>query len=393
MTILGLFLNKEIRTGANRRYLELMEGLAEKGNNVIVVMNSLLHYDAASFTKISIPVSYIRKGFPPASFLFKLKANNISLLVKEAIRNKSGQRIDWILIHGDMHLNLAVKLKDLLHSQLFFAYRCNDILRSKYLRESGCLNPVEYSKALFFETIYKAREKKVALYADMVTFQSTSDEQDWISRNKETTTKRIVIPGNIGLPRCSEEWKNVNKSETCKDLLYVGVLSLSKGLFQVFSILKMLKERGLHDIKLTVLGKNDSIESIIAMIRKMEIENSIHFAGYTLPFPYLAESSILVFPSYYDAFPDTVLEALHAGCPVIASNRGGIPDILKNPELMFHPEDVRGMADLLERCIRSKDEYHRIREICSNRADYFRFDWCDRWNSAMMDNLQRKEPR
>ena len=31
MTILGIFINNEIRTGANRRYLELMEGLAERG--------------------------------------------------------------------------------------------------------------------------------------------------------------------------------------------------------------------------------------------------------------------------------------------------------------------------------------------------------------------------
>ena len=71
MTILGVFLNKEMRTGANRRYLELMEEFAMKGNRVCVIMNTLLDYTPSYFTKIPLTVHYKRRGFPPASFLFR----------------------------------------------------------------------------------------------------------------------------------------------------------------------------------------------------------------------------------------------------------------------------------------------------------------------------------
>ena len=106
MTILGIFINNEIRTGANRRYLELMEGLAERGNTVRVLMNTHLDYKPVHFERIAIPVDYTRKKFPPASLLlfFKLRA-----MKREILKKVAGT--EWIHIHSDMNLLAALYLK------------------------------------------------------------------------------------------------------------------------------------------------------------------------------------------------------------------------------------------------------------------------------------------
>jgi hypothetical protein len=71
MNILGLYLLKQIRTGGDRRYLELMEGLAERGNTVVVIMNEYFDYTPRYIKRINLPIQYTYRGFPPASYLFK----------------------------------------------------------------------------------------------------------------------------------------------------------------------------------------------------------------------------------------------------------------------------------------------------------------------------------
>ena len=87
----------------------------------------------------------------------------------------------------------------------------------------------------------------------------------------------------------------------------------------------------------------------------------------------------------YDAFPDAVLEALHAGCPVIASRIGGLQDILKYPELLFNLGDIQGIADCIENCISDASYYLRIRTLCAERASEFRFDWAKKFEQAMLN--------
>lgn len=388
MLIIGLYLNKETRTGANRRYLELMEGLAMRGNTVIVVMNTLFDYSPTSFTRIEIPILYTRKGLPPASWLFARKSSQIATAILDICAQKKNTKPGWILIHGETHLSLAIKLKRSIGAKLFFAFRCNDVLRGKILRKSGLLSKKDIFESFVFEKLSIHRERLVKKFADIVCFQNQIDRKDWTERTHAKIEQSVIIHGNIGLPRCTEKWKNTNHVERLNTLIYIGAISASKGLFQVFSVLQMLRSRGYNNIKLIVLGNIEGSEAVLNLTDKLGISSCITWPGYTLPFPYLAQASLMIFPSLYDAFPDTVLEALHVGCPVIASNRGGIPEILGLSELLFDPDDIRGMSDFIERCIQNPSEYNRVRNLCKIRADLFRFDWTESWEKAMLDVIK-----
>ncbi|MDR3253671.1 MAG: glycosyltransferase family 4 protein [Endomicrobium sp.] len=387
MTILGIFLIKEIRTGGDRRYLELMEDLAGRGNNVFVIMNSYLDYKPVHLNTITFPIKYKRRSFPPGSYLFKrgLK-QNIPAIRK--LHDK--EQFEILHIHGDMHLKAALYIKKKLGIPLFYASRNNDIERDKIIRKSGLLSFKQYLFNILYSHINISREKQIARNAALITFQSTGDMGDFVKRTHCEEKKIVIIPGNIGPPRFSESWKNKNTSSSVKNIIFIGSPLPSKGFTILISALGLLKQKGYSNFNCHVLMRleGSTKEKFIKLIHDANLTENIVFEGFKDPFPYLAESDLLVYPALYDAFPDVLLEALHTGCPVIASNTGGIPDILSHKELLFNPYNIEEIVDIIIRCIDDTSFYQNIRHLCNERAAMFYFDWAERFESAINSFLK-----
>jgi glycosyltransferase involved in cell wall biosynthesis len=385
MNILGVLPLKQIRTGGDRRYLELMELLAERGNSVFVIMNAYLEYTPLHFTKIALPISYTPHGFPPGSFLFKKAIKKNLALSLEFAKNKGCAAFDIIHIHGDMFLKSALFLRRKLRIPLFYASRCNDIDRAHIMRSKGALSSKEYFFSFACEIVNRSREKQIAKYAELITFQNTADRDIFLKRTKCAVEKTVIIPGNIGLPRCVPEWENRNKSTGLKNIVYIGALSPSKGICDLLKALKKLKERG-HELRCYILGRIENTSQTMELIDTLGIKDCVSIEGFQNPFSYLADCDLMVYPTLYDAYPDAVLEALHTGCPVIASAVGGLPDMLQRPELLFESGDEREIASRVERCVKEPEFYARIRALCAERAQAHRFDWAERFEKAM-ENL------
>ena len=66
--------------------------------------------------------------------------------------------------------------------------------------------------------------------------------------------------------------------------------------------------------------------------------------------PLLAEADVFLFPSLREGFPNSVLEAMAVGLPVVASTVGAIPEIIDVPDggMLLDPEDVDGFAEAID---------------------------------------------
>ena len=82
---------------------------------------------------------------------------------------------------------------------------------------------------------------------------------------------------------------------------------------------------------LTIAGDGPELQSVKRYVNKLKISN-INFTGYISGDDkkrILQESHILLFPSYTEGLPNTILEGMLYGMPVISRDTGGIPDIIK----------------------------------------------------------------
>ncbi len=382
MTILGLFLNKEVLTGGNRRYLELMEALAEKGESVFVIMNTLLDYTPRFFAKIPLTVPYVRRGFPPASFLFRRACvKHFESEISPALP----QSLDWIHIHGDKHLSAALFLCKKTNAPLFYASRLNDITCMQVLREHGEMRGKELLRSYLTERICRKREKTIARRARLIAFQGTRDRDLFCMRTGADKAKTVIIPGNIEPSRCTAEWENSNAAVSAEKLVFPGGFSNAKGFADMLYAFAAAAEKTKKALYLSVMGRGTKRQEAeaIRLIEKLKVKNRVSLEGYVNPpFSVFAACGLVVYPTMQDAFPDTILEALHCGCPVIASDIGDIADILP-AECLFEAGNPASCAELILRCVEDAGFYAQIRALCRERATAFRFDWAERWIEAM----------
>jgi glycosyltransferase involved in cell wall biosynthesis len=90
------------------------------------------------------------------------------------------------------------------------------------------------------------------------------------------------------------------------------------------------------------------------LARELGIEERVIFSGVRIDVSaILAASQIFILSSKREGFPLTVLEAMRAGLPVVASNVGGIAEAVVDETngYLFAPGDVEQLKEKLERLI------------------------------------------
>ncbi|MCX7786467.1 MAG: glycosyltransferase family 4 protein [Spirochaetes bacterium] len=379
--ILGLYLYKEIRTGGHRRYLELMEGLAEKGNTVHILTNPALTYSFLHAKPVFLPVTYTQGQRYPVSWVFR------KAVVQHLDRIRSEiPRPDWILIFSETNLSAASYLKKAFSCRLLYGHRSNTVQESKLFLKESKGQPIKQLKYFFDLLKYKAYERQIAKVSDAIVFQSNYDRSDFLSRNPQAEGKSFIIGGHIGPPRFTPETAQINHSTQLRRLLFIGTTGPRKGLKYLLEALVILKEEhGIDDLTLDVVGPGDTKEHI-DYLTQHGLADRVRFHGRVSdPFPFYRDCDLLVVPSVFDSYPDTILEALHTGIPVIASAVGGIPEMLGEQDFLFSPVNSGAISERLLLLHQSSDHYNYLRKHCEKLRELFHFDWGEKWGKIMQN--------
>jgi glycosyltransferase involved in cell wall biosynthesis len=85
------------------------------------------------------------------------------------------------------------------------------------------------------------------------------------------------------------------------------------------------------------------------------------------------DASMVVLPSFEEGFGMPALEAMTIGVPVIASNRGALPEVVGDAGLLVDAEDIGGFANAMERLLQDQTLSSRCVEFGIERAR--RFSW------------------
>jgi glycosyltransferase involved in cell wall biosynthesis len=379
MHIAALFLNNEIRTGGHRRLLELLEDLAAKGNTVTVILNEDLAYTPESFIDVRLPCSYRRRSILPVSLSFRIALGRYRKLLDEKLKGA-----DVLMIHGETHLSAALFLKRRFGVPILYAHRSNTVRETLISLKDPSIKTSARIACVFAMLHYARYERKIARNCDALVFQSPFDMNDFLSRNGRSHSKTHVIRGNIGVPRFRPETADTNHSTSLSKILFLGTLGNRKGVRHLLSAMEMLQTSGARPLELDILGPGILQPQWEKWIRKAGNSDRIRLHGKVAdPFPFLATADLLVVPSDFDSYPDTVLEALHVGIPVIGSTAGGIPDMLKYQELLFPVQDPAAIASILSLASKNRDHYLKLRELCRGRREAFIFDWAAEWEKVI----------
>ncbi|MFQ5946339.1 MAG: glycosyltransferase, partial [Anaerolineae bacterium] len=106
--------------------------------------------------------------------------------------------------------------------------------------------------------------------------------------------------------------------------------------------------RGKHpDVHWVLVGDGELREDLERQCRRLALERTVHFAGWTERIPeYLALFDLFVLPSLGEHFGRVLLEAMAMEKAVVATNAGGVPEIVLDSEtgILVPPANPAAMA-------------------------------------------------
>ncbi len=171
----------------------------------------------------------------------------------------------------------------------------------------------------------------------------------------------------------------------------VGRIDKQKGqyeLIQAFSSLA-LKDPKIH---LLIVGeptlgeKKQQIyyEKLIDQVHQSGLNSRIHFYGFNKnPHLLLPNLDLFILPSYRETFGYVVIEAMASGTPVLATNSGGVPEILEYGQLgnLFQPKSIPNLKEKLEKVLsnpegqkeKSLKALGKVRQFYDHQKVYERF--------------------
>ena len=149
-----------------------------------------------------------------------------------------------------------------------------------------------------------------------------------------------VVYNGIDLSKCIR--KNDYKANGVFTIVHVGrfmKVKNHKTLIWAFARFAEKKE----SIRLQLLGEGELLDEMKDYAEKLKVADKVEFLGLqSNVYPYLNKADVFCLPSEYEGVPMTLIEAMGTGLPIVASNVGGIPDMLVNGEnaLLVEPNYI-----------------------------------------------------
>lgn len=174
-------------------------------------------------------------------------------------------------------------------------------------------------------------------------------------------------------------------------ILFSGRMERRKGIHLCAEIARAILNR--HEVAMVFVGQDlfqYMAEVVIPSVHSKRLKGSFHYLG-KLDLPEvracLMAADIFLMPSLWENCPYSCLEAMAAGCAVVASDQGGMPELIRHGEngLLARSGEPQGFVEALERLLgdshlrarlgaaarRTIEEAHLDTRIARQSIDYY----------------------
>ena len=169
------------------------------------------------------------------------------------------------------------------------------------------------------------------------------------------TDKILIIPNAISVP------EQYQKDYSQKKLIFLGRLCREKGIAELLSAVEILK-KDFPDLELYLGGVwcDDSLKQKADSMKKY-----IHQLGWIDDKQrdrYLRECNIFVLPTYFEGLPMSLLEGMAYGCACVATEVGGIPQMMKDGKegILIPAKNVENLVGALINLFSNKNLQQKL---------------------------------
>jgi glycosyltransferase involved in cell wall biosynthesis len=136
---------------------------------------------------------------------------------------------------------------------------------------------------------------------------------------------------------------------------------------------RKILDRGIK-AQFLIIGEGNYRSQIEKWIKELSLQDKVFIPGYYTPIENIYRvSDLLAVPSLMEGLGLVVLEAMYFKVPVVASNIGGIQEIIRHGEngLLVEPKDVPALADAISTLIQDRELALRLTKAGQETLQYF----------------------
>ena len=143
----------------------------------------------------------------------------------------------------------------------------------------------------------------------------------------------------------------------------VARLDRAKGIIYLLDAFAQLAERYEH-LQLVLVGDGDAFQELRSRVKQYGLNDRVEMPGFYQGSvdELLCSLDIYMFPSLWEGFPYSIIEAMRAGCSIIATSVGGIPEAIRDGEdgLLIEPASSAAIFCAIEKLIEDPELRARL---------------------------------
>lgn len=219
--------------------------------------------------------------------------------------------------------------------------------------------PFDMGFSRFKQRLVYYMEKKLAGVTDGFICCCEDERGKALNRHLAEEDKLHVVPNGIDLDEdlsIDSAARQLQAPAGCLIIGLVGRLEPQKGvLWFVEAIAPVLKAR--PEIRLTVIGGGSLKRTLEERLRALEISAQCELTGHVDdPRVFFPRIDIMAMPSLWEGLPYTLLDSMRAGKPILATDVGGMPEVLAGGAgVLIAPGNAEQARQALNNLIDSPD--------------------------------------